>query len=80
MRKPEIRTDSVPKLRQSNGSNFFSSGLRQKVDQLMNVDLARGIVDGSLLKPKQWEFLESHALTSTRATRSCSSSSGSSTT
>ncbi|MGH2404813.1 MAG: HsdM family class I SAM-dependent methyltransferase, partial [bacterium] len=26
-------------------------------------DLARGNVDGSLLKPKQWEFLESHAFT-----------------
>lgn len=26
-------------------------------------DLARGIVDGSQLKPKQWEFLESHAFT-----------------
>ncbi len=26
-------------------------------------DLARGIVDGSLLKPKQWEFLENHAFT-----------------
>jgi type I restriction enzyme M protein len=26
-------------------------------------DLARGVVDGSLLKPKQWEFLEQHAFT-----------------
>lgn len=26
-------------------------------------DLARGIVDGSLLKPKQWEFLEQEAFT-----------------
>ena len=26
-------------------------------------DLARGIVDGNLLKPKQWEFLEKHAFT-----------------
>jgi len=26
-------------------------------------DLARGITDGSLLKPKQWEFLEQHAFT-----------------
>ncbi len=26
-------------------------------------DLARGIADGSLLKPKQWEFLEQHAFT-----------------
>ena len=26
-------------------------------------DLARGIADGSLLKPKQWDFLEQHAFT-----------------
>ena len=26
-------------------------------------DLARGIVDGSLLKPRQWKFLEEHAFT-----------------
>jgi type I restriction enzyme M protein len=26
-------------------------------------DLARGVIDGSLLKPKQWEFLEQHAFT-----------------
>jgi type I restriction enzyme M protein len=26
-------------------------------------DLARGVLDGSLLKPKQWEFLENHAFT-----------------
>ena len=26
-------------------------------------DLARGIADGSILKPKQWEFLEQHAFT-----------------
>jgi type I restriction enzyme M protein len=25
--------------------------------------LARGVIDGSLLKPKQWEFLEQHAFT-----------------
>ncbi|MGH8531752.1 MAG: N-6 DNA methylase [Gammaproteobacteria bacterium] len=43
MRKPEIRSDSVPKLSQNNGSNFFSSGLRQKVDQLMNVLYAGGV-------------------------------------
>ncbi len=28
-----------------------------------SADLARGIVDGSKLKPKQWDFLESHAFT-----------------
>ena len=27
----------------SNGSNFFSSGLRQKVDQLMNILYAGGV-------------------------------------
>jgi type I restriction enzyme M protein len=26
-------------------------------------DLARGVIDGSLLQPKQWEFLEQHAFT-----------------
>jgi type I restriction enzyme M protein len=43
MRKPETQTDSVIKLSQSNGSNFFTSGLRQKVDQLMNVLWAGGV-------------------------------------
>src|SRR5216684_3207342 len=43
MRKPEIQKDYVAKLSQSNGSNFFSSGLRQKVDQLMNVLWAGGV-------------------------------------
>jgi len=43
MRKPETQSDSVTKLSQSNGSNFFSSGLRQKVDQLMNVLWAGGV-------------------------------------
>ncbi|MBK9137423.1 MAG: SAM-dependent DNA methyltransferase [Verrucomicrobia bacterium] len=43
MRKPETQRDSVVKLSQSNGSNFFSSGLRQKVDQLMNILWAGGV-------------------------------------
>src|SRR5659263_38364 len=43
MRKPETPTDTVAKLSQSNGSNFFASGLRQKVDQLMNVLWAGGV-------------------------------------
>lgn len=43
MRKPETPSDSVAKLSQSNGSNFFSSGLRQKIDQLMNVLWAGGV-------------------------------------
>src|SRR5262245_63305015 len=43
MRKPEIQSDSVTKLSQSDGSNFFASGLRQKVDQLMNILWAGGV-------------------------------------
>ena len=43
MRKTEAPSESVAKLSQSNGSNFFSSGLRQKVDQLMNVLYAGGV-------------------------------------
>jgi len=43
MRKPEAPSEFVAKLSQSNGSNFFSSGLRQKVDQLMNVLYAGGV-------------------------------------
>lgn len=43
MRKPETQSDSIAKLSQSSGSNFFSSGLRQKVDQLMNVLWAGGV-------------------------------------
>src|SRR5450755_3846652 len=43
MRVPDTPSDSVSKLSQSNGSNFFSSGLRQKVDQLMNVLWAGGV-------------------------------------
>jgi type I restriction enzyme M protein len=43
MRKPETQSESVTNLSQSNGSNFRSSGLRQKVDQLMNVLWAGGV-------------------------------------
>src|SRR2546423_14436146 len=43
MRKPETRSDSVVRLSQRGGSNFFSSGLRQKVYQLMNVLWAGGV-------------------------------------
>jgi type I restriction enzyme M protein len=44
MRAPvEIVSDSVAKLSLSNGSNFFSSGLRQKVDQLMDILWAGGV-------------------------------------
>src|SRR6058998_2734351 len=43
MRKPEAHRDSVAKLSQSKGSNFFASGLRQKVDQLMNILWAGGV-------------------------------------
>src|SRR5438477_13137449 len=43
MRKPETQGDSVIRLSQSNGSSFFASGLRQKVDQLMNVLWAGGV-------------------------------------
>ncbi|MDP2982061.1 MAG: class I SAM-dependent DNA methyltransferase [Candidatus Latescibacter sp.] len=43
MLKTENQSNSVAKLNQSNGSNFFSSGLRQKVDQLMNILYAGGV-------------------------------------
>ncbi len=43
MRKPATPSDSVVKLAQSNGSGFFASGLRQKVDQLMDVLWAGGV-------------------------------------
>jgi type I restriction enzyme M protein len=43
MREPKTQSDSIAKLSQSNGSNFFSSGLRQKVDQLMNVLWSGGV-------------------------------------
>ena len=40
---PETVSDSVAKLSLANGSNFFSSGLRQKVDQLMDILWAGGV-------------------------------------
>src|SRR5436190_14721849 len=43
MREPKTASDSVTRLSQSNGSNFFSSGLRQRVDHLMNVLWAGGV-------------------------------------
>jgi type I restriction enzyme M protein len=43
MRTPETQRDFVTQLSQSPGSNFFSSGLRQKVDQLMNILWAGGV-------------------------------------
>src|SRR5258706_12120012 len=44
MRAPaELQKDSVVRLSQSPGSNFFSSGLRQKVDQLMDILWAGGV-------------------------------------
>src|SRR3990172_636352 len=44
MRAPrETVTDSVAKLSLANGSNFFSSGLRQKVDQLMDILYSGGV-------------------------------------
>ena len=43
MRNPETQNDAIAKRSQSNGSNFFSSGLRQKVDQLMNILWAGGV-------------------------------------
>src|SRR5438067_9251719 len=43
MRSATVNSDSVSKLSQSPGSNFFSSGLRQKVDQLMDILWAGGV-------------------------------------
>ena len=43
MRKPDTQSDSVKELGHSNGSTFFGSGLRQKVDQLMNLLWAGGV-------------------------------------
>ena len=43
MREPPVQGDTVIKLGLSNGSNFFASGLRLKVDQLMNVLWAGGV-------------------------------------
>ena len=43
MRSPPTNSDSVSQLSISPQSNFFSSGLRQKVDQLMNILWAGGV-------------------------------------
>jgi type I restriction enzyme M protein len=43
MASPENPRETVAKLNPINGSNFFASGLRQKVDQLMNVLWAGGV-------------------------------------
>ena len=43
MTKPVTQSDSVAKPGQRNGFNFFSSGLRQKIDQLMNILWAGGV-------------------------------------
>src|SRR6266849_5683021 len=42
MNRPEMENNSGGKL-QRNGSHLFASGLRQKVDQLMNVLYAGGV-------------------------------------
>ena len=43
MRKPPTQSDSVVAQALATPSNFFSSGLRQKVDQLMNILWAGGV-------------------------------------
>ena len=43
MNKPDPTSNSGDTFSQHNGSNFFASGLRQKVDQLMNVLYAGGV-------------------------------------
>src|SRR3989440_4141347 len=43
MRTPLTQSDSVVAQALATSSNFFSSGLRQKVDQLMNVLWAGGV-------------------------------------
>ncbi|MCX6916729.1 MAG: type I restriction-modification system subunit M N-terminal domain-containing protein, partial [Verrucomicrobia bacterium] len=43
MRSPPTNSDSVSQLSISPQSNFFSSGLRQKVDQLMDILWAGGV-------------------------------------
>jgi type I restriction enzyme M protein len=43
MREPKTPSNSVTSLSQGNGANFFSSKLRNKVDQLMNVLWAGGV-------------------------------------
>jgi type I restriction enzyme M protein len=43
MRTPPVQSDSVVAQALATPSNFFSSGLRQKVDQLMNILFAGGV-------------------------------------
>jgi type I restriction enzyme M protein len=43
MGKLRVQQESLGKMAQNNGSNFFASGLRQKVDQLMNTLWAGGV-------------------------------------
>lgn len=43
MPKPETQNNPVVNSKNGNGFNFFSSGLRQKVDQLMNILWAGGV-------------------------------------
>lgn len=43
MGKIDIQSNSAGKPEQGNGTNFFSSGLRQKIDQLMNILWAGGV-------------------------------------
>lgn len=43
MRMPPVQSDSVAAQALATPSNFFSSGLRQKVDQLMNILWAGGV-------------------------------------
>src|SRR3989440_11819066 len=43
MRTPLTQSDSVVAQALATSSNFFSSGLRQKVDQLMNILWAGGV-------------------------------------
>src|SRR5436305_4964490 len=43
MRSAPVNSDSIVKLAHSPGSNFFSSGLRQKVDQLMDILWSGGV-------------------------------------
>ena len=43
MRTPPTQSDSVVAQALATPSNFFSSGLRQKVDQLMNILWAGGV-------------------------------------
>ena len=43
MPKPETQNNALATSKNGNGFNFFSSGLRQKVDQLMNILWAGGV-------------------------------------